>query len=86
MQINKAEKDMLNTFQHKGLRQILKLETTFVNRANSVEKLFSIANEIINTPDNDIEDQNLRANFPMEIEKAIEQTKKRLWLEFDEQE
>ena len=41
---------LLNTFQLKGLRKILKLHTTFVQRDNSNEYVHRRANETINSP------------------------------------
>ena len=41
---------LLNTFQLKGLRKILKLHTTFVQRNNSNEYVYRRANETINSP------------------------------------
>ena len=38
----------LNTFQSKGLRKILGMKTTFVERANTNKKVFEKANEIKN--------------------------------------
>jgi hypothetical protein len=41
---------LLNTFQLKGLRKILKLHTTFVQRNNSNEYVYRRANETLNAP------------------------------------
>jgi len=41
--LNPVTRDSLNMFHLKGLRQILKLETTFVNRKNANQKLFEEA-------------------------------------------
>ena len=38
----------LNAFQLKGLRRILKMKTTFVERSNSNQKVFAVANAIKN--------------------------------------
>ena len=49
--------DKLNVFQLKGLRKILKMDTTYINRANTNKKVFKCANEIKNpkkTPGKDI--------------------------------
>ena len=43
LQLTEAMSKKLDVFQLKGLRQILKLETTFINRANSNQKVFEIA-------------------------------------------
>ena len=39
----------IDAFQLKGLRQILKLKTTFVDRRNTNERVFELANKAINT-------------------------------------
>ena len=49
MQVNGSLKRKIDAFQLKGLRQILKLETTYINRANSNEHVFRVANDTINT-------------------------------------
>ena len=41
---------LLNTFQLKGLRKILHLHTTYLNRNNSNEFVYQRANEIIGAP------------------------------------
>ena len=45
-----ATGSLLNTFQLKGLRKILKLHTTFVQRQNTNEYVYRRANEIVNAP------------------------------------
>jgi len=40
--------EKLNVFQLKGLRKILKMDTTFINRANTNKKVFQKANDIKN--------------------------------------
>eukprot|EP00959_Pyramimonas_sp_CCMP1952_P362387 7589644-Pyramimonas_sp.AAC.1 len=45
VQVNVALKKKIDAFQLKGLRQILKLQTTYVNRANTNEFVFRRANE-----------------------------------------
>ena len=35
----------LNAFQLKGLRKILKLDTTYIDRSNTKTRVFSLANE-----------------------------------------
>ena len=49
MQLTQSSLRKLDVFQLKGLRKILKLETTFVNRENSNEVVFEKANAIIRT-------------------------------------
>eukprot|EP00975_Prorocentrum_lima_P057474 12055194-Prorocentrum_lima.AAC.1 len=44
MQLNKEHRDMLRTFQLKGLRKILRLKTTFIDHANTNKKVFAQAN------------------------------------------
>ena len=44
-----AQYKRLNAVQNKGLRKILNLKTTFVDRRNSVEVIFQRANNIIRT-------------------------------------
>jgi len=51
VQVNDSLKHKIDAFQLKGLRQILKLQTTYVNRANSNEHVFRVANDSINTWD-----------------------------------
>ena len=41
---------LLNTFQLKGLRKILQLHTTFINRSNTNEYVYKRANEVTNAP------------------------------------
>lgn len=43
----------LDAFQLKGLRQILRLDTTFINRANSNKKVFEVASQIAYPDPND---------------------------------
>eukprot|EP00975_Prorocentrum_lima_P043373 9103968-Prorocentrum_lima.AAC.1 len=45
MQLNKEHRDTLRTFQLKGLRKILRLKTTFIDRSNTNDKVFRLANE-----------------------------------------
>ena len=47
--MNDSLKRKLDAFQLKGLRQILKLQTTYVNRNNTNEHVFAVANSSINT-------------------------------------
>ena len=49
VQVNDSLKAKIDAFQLKGLRQILKMQTTYVQRANSNEAVFSRANEEINS-------------------------------------
>ena len=44
-QLNESAKKKLDTFQLKGLRNILKLKTTFIDRSNTNEEVFRRANE-----------------------------------------
>ena len=48
VQVNDSLNKKTDAFQLKGLRQILGLQTTYVNRANTNEHVFSTANRIIN--------------------------------------
>ena len=48
-QLNNTTLAAMNTFQLKGLRQILKLQTTYVDRANSNARVFEIANARLRT-------------------------------------
>ena len=41
--LNPKTRESLNIFHLKGLRQILKMDTTFVNKSNSNEKVFTQA-------------------------------------------
>ena len=41
---------LLNTFQLKGLRKILRLHTTFIQRQNTNEYVYRRANEVLNSP------------------------------------
>ena len=45
----KAQYQRLNALQNKGLRKILNLKTTYVDRRNSVEFIFQRANNIVRT-------------------------------------
>ena len=47
--LNINAKKRIDAFQLKGLRQILKLKTTFVDRRNTNERVFELANKAINT-------------------------------------
>ena len=47
--------NLLNTFQLKGLRKILKLNTTFIDRENNNEFIFKKANEAVNSPTNGVD-------------------------------
>ena len=49
VQINDSLKRKLDAFQLKGIRQILQLKTTYVDRANSNEVVFRKANEAVKT-------------------------------------
>ena len=44
-QLNENEMKRLDIFQLKGLRKIMKKDTTYVNRANTNERIFEMANE-----------------------------------------
>ena len=44
----KAVCNKLDSFQLKGLRKILRLDTTFINRANTNKRVFELANSIKN--------------------------------------
>ena len=44
LQLTKAQENKLRTFQLKGLRQICKIKTTFVDRRNTNDFVFKIAN------------------------------------------
>ena len=46
----KATANLLNTFQLKGLRKILRLHTTFIQRNNTNEYIYKRANQEINAP------------------------------------
>ena len=48
VQINDSLKNKIDAFQLKGLRQILKLQTTYMNRTNSNEHVFRVANDTVN--------------------------------------
>ena len=41
--------NMLDTFQLKGLRKILEMKTTFIDRANTNQKVYQCAQELLNT-------------------------------------
>ena len=41
---------LLNTFQLKGLRKILRLHTTFIQRQNTNEYVYRRANDVLNSP------------------------------------
>jgi hypothetical protein len=43
-QLNQGTVDKLDVFQLKGLRKILRMDTTYVNRSNSNDKVFEAAN------------------------------------------
>ena len=45
-----ATGSLLNTFQLKGLRKILKLRTTFMQRQNTNQYVYLRANEVLNAP------------------------------------
>ena len=47
-ELKKSDMDKLNVFQLKGLRKILKMETTFVNRENTNQKVFAAINNAVN--------------------------------------
>ena len=44
-QLNDSHLSKLDVFQLKGLRKILRMQTTFVNRANTNEKVYQEAND-----------------------------------------
>ena len=45
--LTKAQKQRINAFQFKGLRKILNLKTTYIDRTLSNDRVFAIANETI---------------------------------------
>ena len=45
MNLTKGQMRRLDTFQLKGIRRILNLTTTFINRENTNEKIYQIAEE-----------------------------------------
>ena len=45
VQLNQSLKQKIDTFQLKGLRQILKMQTTYINRENTNDLVFQRANE-----------------------------------------
>ena len=47
--LTQAQSKRLNAVQHKGLRKILNLKTTYIDRRNTTESLFQRANEAIAT-------------------------------------
>jgi hypothetical protein len=47
LELNRSAMRMLDVFQLKGLRKILKMETTFVNRANTNEEVFRRARQAL---------------------------------------
>ena len=49
VQLNDSLKSRIDAFQLKGLRQILKMRTTYVDRANSNTVVFQKANDTINS-------------------------------------
>ena len=49
VQVNDSLKQKIDAFQLKGLRQILKMQTTFVNRGNTNELVFRRANALAGT-------------------------------------
>ena len=53
LQLTEAMSKKLDTFQLKGLRQILGLETTFINRVNSNKQVFEVASSIAYPDPND---------------------------------
>ena len=54
-------KKKLDAFQLKGLRQVLKMQTTYMNRTNTNRAVFLRANQIINNYDNrHIQDDRFR--------------------------
>ena len=48
VQVNDSLKQKIDAFQLKGLRQILRIQTTYVDRANTNEHVFDTANRAIN--------------------------------------
>ena len=50
-QLNPSDIQKLDTFQLKGLRKILKITTTYVNRANTNEYVFEKANQELRNED-----------------------------------
>jgi hypothetical protein len=46
--LNNETRRCITTFQLKGLRQILKLHTTFIDRANTNDRVFQLANKAYN--------------------------------------
>ena len=41
--------NMLDSFHLKGLRKILEMKTTFIDRANTNERVYQKAQEVLNT-------------------------------------
>eukprot|EP00975_Prorocentrum_lima_P010749 2283458-Prorocentrum_lima.AAC.1 len=50
LQLNRSHRDMLDVFHLKGLRKILRLTTTYVNRSNTNSKVYSLATEACRQP------------------------------------
>ena len=48
VQVNDSLKSKIDAFQLKGLRQILKIQTTFMNRENTNDEVFRRANDKVN--------------------------------------
>ena len=49
VQVNDSLKTKIDAFQLKGLRQILKMQTTYVNRLNTNKEVFRRADEAVNS-------------------------------------
>jgi hypothetical protein len=49
LQLNESALKRLDTFQLKGLRKILKLKTTYIDRANSNARVFELAEQALQT-------------------------------------
>ena len=72
-QLNDSLKNRLDVFQLKGLRKILGLNTTFVNRENTNELVYNKANEELNkTPEPTVEMPNPKAPKQKHIMKLSE--------------
>ena len=50
LELTQGAAQLLNKFQLKGLRKILNLQTTYVQRENTNELVYSTANEALNAP------------------------------------
>ena len=48
-ELTHTEKRRLDVFQQRGPRKILKLDTTYINRANTNAEVYELANQAIST-------------------------------------